>query len=1003
MSFVILPVFMCAIGAAIAGVLTTTGAGNRISSRALGWLLAIAPTAAFGLVINELPGVLAGNKVTAAFEWLPTLGIRFAFLLDGLSALFALLVTGIGALILIYAGYYFAPKHGAHKPSPNPLPKGDGFEDTRFLFYLLLFMTSMLGLVLAGDVMTLFLFWEGTSITSFLLVAYKSKDEVARKGAFKALFITGGGGIALLAGLLFVSAISGSSDLQTILKNGDALRAHAWYPVMLALVAIGAFTKSAQVPAHIWLPNAMSAPTPASAYLHSATMVKAGVYLLARMYPALGGTEMWFWLLTSTGAITMLLGAVLGLKQYDLKAVLAYSTISQLGVLVMLIGQPDGAAFKALVIGVVAHALYKGALFLVAGIVDHETGTRDLRKLGGLWRAMPATFVIGGIVALSAAGLPPLFGFLAKETLLAAVTEHALPGLLSIAIPVASVVMGALMLAQAGTLILDTFVTKPGAGWPFSFIPTTSGEESVRAHEAPAGMLVGPGVLALLSLVIALLPIPAITDFFAKAAEASFGEKVKVSLALWTGINTPLILSLIAISSGIVIFLARKPVRSVLALISESFTVNRIYDGVLALFDRGAWLATRTQAGRIRYYLLTMLVTMIVLIGLFGGVFTQFPSSLSLAANAAVTQSWTSLNVLRFFSLLLIVAASLVSVVIKRDLFAIVALGASGLAMAILIALEPSPDVALVQVVVDILTTVVLVLALSRLPRDQREKAELNNARHKTTSRLRDLVICGISGFIVFSMCLFAFGSRPRNSIVTPYYEENSKPLTGAADIVGAIVVDFRGFDTMIEITVFSMAGIGVYTLLRHAMKKRETELVMVEASKQVSEGVEEPTGAPAPQLPPTIRGIDGVRTSPFVRALAYAALPLSIVIALIHMIYGHDQPGDGFTAGVVLSLAVAFWYVVFGYAATKQRLRLWPPGLIGAGILTVMIGSIAPVFLGGTFFSPFDFGLALGLPLPKGFYLSTSFLFEIAICLSVLGSATFIVDTLGHPERDME
>ncbi len=278
--------------------------------------------------------------------------------------------------------------------------------------------------MLAGDVITLFLFWEGTSITSFLLVAYKSKDEAARKGAFKALFITGGGGIALLAGLLFVSAISGSNDISIILKSGDALRAHAWYPVMLALVATGAFTKSAQVPAHIWLPNAMSAPTPASAYLHSATMVKAGVYLLLRMHPALGGTEMWFWLLTSTGALTMLTGAILGLKQYDLKAVLAYSTISQLGVLVMLIGQHESAAFKAAVIGVVAHALYKGALFLVAGIVDHETGTRDLRKLGGIWRAMPATFVIGSIVGLSAAGLPPLFGFLAKETLLAAVTEH---------------------------------------------------------------------------------------------------------------------------------------------------------------------------------------------------------------------------------------------------------------------------------------------------------------------------------------------------------------------------------------------------------------------------------------------------------------------------------------------------------------------------------------------------------------------------------------------------
>ncbi len=380
-----------------------------------------------------------------------------------------------------------------------------------------------------------------------------------------------------------------------------------------------------------------------------------------------------------------------------------------------------------------------------------------------------------------------------------------------------------------------------------------------------------------------------------------------------------------------------------------------------------------------------------------------------MATNAALNTQVTGLFILRFFSLVLIVAASLLSVTIKRDLFAIIALGASGLAMAILIALEPSPDVALVQVIVDILSTVVLVLALSRLPRDQRERAEGHNTRQGMPARVRDLVICGAAGFIVFAMCLYAFASRPRESIVTPYYEENSKPLTGAADIVGAIVVDFRGFDTMIEITVFSMAGIGVYTLLRHAMKRRETEQVSGEEEEQRSRGAggfspQHPrTSTPPLRFPQTITGIDGVRTSPFVHALAYVALPLALVIAFTHMVYGHDQPGDGFTAGVVLSLAVGFWYVVFGYDVTKKKLPLRPHLLIGVGILTVMVGSIAPVFLGGTFFSPFDFGVALRLPLPEGFFISTSLLFEIAICLSVLGSSTFIIDSLGHPERDHE
>jgi multicomponent K+:H+ antiporter subunit A len=303
------------------------------------------------------------------------------------------------------------------------------------------------------------------------------------------------------------------------------------------------------------------------------------------------------------------------------------------------------------------------------------------------------------------------------------------------------------------------------------------------------------------------------------------------------------------------------------------------------------------------------------------------------------------------------------------------------------------------------------VLALSRLPRAQREKAEQFNISKAVSNVPRDVILSASMGVIVAVICLYAFMSRPRESVVTPFYEQNAKPLTGAADIVGAIVVDFRGFDTMIEITVFSMAGAGVYTLLRHAMKKRETEKLGTETADGGAEEAVETNGtAGAPQhpthdvLPAFIRGIGSLRTSSFVHMLAYVALPVALVIGVVHMIYGHDQPGDGFTAGVIISLAVGLWYVVFGYDHAKERLGILKPSLlIGAGIMTVMIGSIAPVFLGGTFFSPFDFGAAIGLPLPDGFYLSTSFLFEIAICLSVLGSATFILDTLGHPERDLE
>ena len=375
-SFLPLPIIiiLCgALAAAFAGIIPAT---RRLPTAKLSWLLALAPLSAFLFFLRETPGLQANLVSIWEIAWIPSLGLRACLFFDSLSALFALLITFIGTIVLIYAGNYFKDDPGAW----------------RFFAYILLFMGSMLGLVMAGDIVTLFIFWEGTSIASFLLVAYKFKDDTARRGAFKALFITGGGGIALLIGLLFISYVVGDTRLITILNSGDALRGSGFYPIMLVLVAIGAFTKSAQFPFHIWLPDAMSAPTPASAYLHSATMVKAGIYLMARLNPVLGMTETWFWLLTIAGMATMLTGAVLSLKKHDLKAVLAYSTICQLGILMMMIGQDMQISFKALIIGILAHALYKSSLFLVVGIVDHETGTRDLRRLGGLYRTMPFTF-----------------------------------------------------------------------------------------------------------------------------------------------------------------------------------------------------------------------------------------------------------------------------------------------------------------------------------------------------------------------------------------------------------------------------------------------------------------------------------------------------------------------------------------------------------------------------------------------------------------------------------
>lgn len=984
-----LPLLACAAGAIAGGAFAISPTLRRFPSVSVGWLLAPAPLTAFVLLLLAAPNVLTGQKLHWSLTWMPSLGAEFALALDGLSLLFGLIITGIGTLITIYAGYYFAP----HEPTER------GEAEGRFFLYLLLFMTAMLGTVLAADVITLFVFWEMTSITSFMLIAYKTSYAASREGAFKALFVTGAGGIALLAGLLLASALSDSTDLSKIVHNGDALRASEWYHVMLLLIAFGAFTKSAQFPFHFWLPAAMSAPTPASAFLHSATMVKAGVYLLARLYPAFGSTATWFWMLSLIGMSTMLLGAVIGLRQTDLKALLAYSTISQLGALTMLTGQNTPIAFKALVIGILAHALYKGALFMIAGGVDHATGTRDLRQLGKLWRAMPLTFAVAAVAALSMAGLPPLLGFLAKESLLTSLLEPTDATITQLVQPAASILAGALMLTQAAIVSIDTFVTPPGAGFPSCFNrPSTRENHSQHkhhVHDLPLGMLLSPITLGALSLVITTLQPEVVATLLAQAASTTYGNKVKVSLELFHEINLPLVLSGVAIGVGAGLFAWRNQARAVLHHLTLS--MDTLYNAVLDALDVAAQRVTRLQNGRVRRYLFVMLVAMLVLVVAFG----ELPRLLS---NHVLTESLatalqgqiTPTEVLRASALTLAVAASLVSVIIRRDLLAILAFASSGLAVAVLIALEPSPDVALVQAIVDILSMVILVLALSRIPQHQRRQAEALNKHPSISTRYSALLAMGVS-LVVFLLSWYALASRPRISVVTPFYERNAKPLTGSADIVGAIVVDFRGFDTLIEICVFGTAGVGVMTLLRLAMKKAEASR-LIGSDESENNDLEERSRLTLSQK---LSGIDGLRTSPFVRMVARAAMPLSIMLAFVQMVYGHDQPGDGFTAGVTVSLAVGLWYVVFGYERTKQQLAAFkPPLLIGVGVLVVLLSSTSPILFGQPFFSPYNFGEALHLPLPHGFDLTTSLLFELAICLVVLGSAVFILDTLGRPSH---
>jgi multicomponent K+:H+ antiporter subunit A len=623
-------------------------------------------------------------------------------------------------------------------------------------------------------------------------------------------------------------------------------------------------------------------------------------------------------------------------------------------------------AFKAMVIGVLAHALYKSALFMVAGIVDHEAGTRDLRRLGGLRKAMPAVFVVGALAGLSMAGLPPMLGFLAKETLLGAAVLPTASSAFDIVLTVAAVAAGSLLLLQAGIFVIDIFLGQPR-------------DPSLHPHKPPIGMWLAPAVPAVLSLTIGIISEPlALESFLSSAASAAYGSKVKVSLDLFHGINVPLILGLVAIGTGLVLVAYRARVRAVFML-HEGFSFNRVYDAALRGIDRLAYRATRVQTGQLRHYLATMLAGIAVLIVLLSALPALGAIDLSARVNDVTA-------LLRVFALLLAVAASAATIVLRRDFWAVLAMTVAGLSVAILMALEPAPDVALVQVVVDILAAIILVLVLTRLPSTARERAAAVTYRQRRPQLVRDAIIAIGAGLVVGVMVLTSLSTRPHESVVTPYYEQAAKPLTDATDIVSAIVVDFRGFDTLLEITVFAMAGIGVYLLLRFA--SRTADDVEPREPRDLRRW-----GYPT-------RGIVDPRISPFVRLAGRVVFPLSLMMAAVQILYGASRPGDGFTAGVIISLAAALLYILYGYEEAKRRLPwLRPAWLISGGILIVIGGGISGALINGAFLSPVDFGKMLGLPLPSAVHLSTATLFELGICLSVLGSAAFMLDTLGRPK----
>ncbi|CVI58900.1 MULTISPECIES: putative monovalent cation/H+ antiporter subunit A [Agrobacterium] len=733
------------------------------------WVLAIAPALAFAHFALMLPQIAAGGVVTGGYAWVPSFNLSFSWFIDGLSLTFALLITGIGLLIVLYAGGYM-------KGHP---------QQGRFLSFLLLFMGAMLGVVVSDSLLMLFVFWELTSITSFLLIGFDHERAASRRAALQALVVTGGGGLLLLAGLIFIWDISGMTQLSMLVRGGDVLRDSPFYLAALLLVLGGAFTKSAQFPFHFWLPNAMEAPTPVSAYLHSATMVKAGVYLLMRLNPVLGDTAAWQILLPFFGGLTMLIGALLAVRQTDLKLMLAYTTVSSLGLLVMLTGFGSAHAIEAAVLYLVAHSLFKGALFMVAGIIDHETGTRDVTKLGGLRKAMPITFAAALAAAISMAGLPPFFGFLAKEEIYYALA-HGNPR--AVLFTGVAILGNALMFAVAFAVALKPFLGKT--------VKTPK-----HAHEGPLLLWLGPALLALKGLTIALFS--GVAHFYVSTpmASAIAGEARPVEISLIPHIGVPLGLSLLTIALGIALYTQLSTARG---LIDRTFRAlgagpDRGFDVFIDMLVKVSFHITRfIQPGRLEFYVTATfaVIAAVLLVPLF--LYGELPSM----------PSWPHDMQVHELTFIVIAVAGLVAVpTASSRLTAIIALGIQGFAVAVIFLLFGAPDLSFTQFMVETLSVVILTLVMTRLrlsPSDHRGLGQ----------KLMDgtiAIACG-TGFALFLMraTQASFDNR-----LTDFYNTYSKAIAHGANVVNVIIVDFRGTDTLGEIAVVMITGLAILALIR--------------------------------------------------------------------------------------------------------------------------------------------------------------------------------------------
>ncbi|MEM9999607.1 MAG: putative monovalent cation/H+ antiporter subunit A [Pseudomonadota bacterium] len=736
------------------------------------WVLAIVPAFLFWHWTGFIPDIAAGERATGGYPWIPSFNVNFSWFIDGLSLVFALLITGIGTFIVLYAGGYM-------KGHP---------QQGRFLSFILMFMGAMQGLVLSDSFFMFFVFWELTSITSFLLIGFKHDAERSRRSATQALVVTGAGGLILLAGLIMIWNITGVSEFSLLLASGDILRESPFYLAALILVLCGAFSKSAQFPLHFWLPNAMEATTPVSAYLHSATMVKAGVYLVMRLNPAMGHTVLWETILPLFGGVTLLVGTVLAVRQSDLKLMLAYTTVASLGLLVMLTGFGTHKAIEGAVLYLIAHSLFKGALFMVAGNVDHEAGTRDVGRLGGLLSLMPITFGAAIFSALSMGGLPPFTGFLAKEEIYYGVAA-ADPW--SLLVTATAIIGNALMFVIGFVVALKPFLG-----------PKI--ETPKAAHEAPVLMLAGPVVLALASLMSAVLSPQYHALFSSPMASAVIGEAVQIKISLLPKPGVALYLSILTVAIGALLYWRVDRIRAALVAAINFWGPDVGFDQLMAGLVRGATAITRlVQSGRLEIYLTLIFAFFAAFMLTTMGIWNEWPELPGFPR--MFIYEW---------AIVLIAAIGIIAVVWAKDrLTAIVCLGIQGFAVAVIFMLNGAPDLSFTQFMVETLSVVVLALVMTRL--------RLSPSDHRSWRQVTlDGTIAAAAG-IAFSLILLGVIQTTLDTSLSDFFAQYSYTIAQGRNIVNVILVDFRGIDTFGEIAVVMVSGLAILALIRIVPKGR--------------------------------------------------------------------------------------------------------------------------------------------------------------------------------------